>query len=398
MGILKSMAGLIRVELTSADLAASFGAISDAGIVLYDSKQLSDLTARVTVLRRDYTKLCRICEKRGDSLRISSRNGIYWTLKGLLRRPVLLMGLVFLLLAAFYLPSRVFFVQVEGNNTVAAKRILEAAEEAGIRFGALRREVRSEKVKNALLEAVPELQWAGVNTYGCVARISVRERSVSENQQEDNTVGSIVAVRDGIITSCTATKGNMLCSIGQAVTEGEVLISGYTDCGIYIRAAQAKGEIYAQTRHELGALMPGNLFERVKNTAEKKKVSLIIGKKRIFLWKDSGISDTICGRMYEEYYVTLPGGFCLPVALAVETISVWEYEAKEIPAETASRILSEFAEDYLKGQMVAGSILSSDTDLQLMRDCYELAGEYVCTEMIGRLQREEIGEYNGKSD
>ena len=92
----------------------------------------------------------------------------------MLFRPVLLAGLGILFLLAMYLPSRVLFIRVEGNMQIPDRQILAAAEECGIRFGASRREVRSEKVKNALLSSVPQLQWAGVNTAGCVATISVR--------------------------------------------------------------------------------------------------------------------------------------------------------------------------------------------------------------------------------
>lgn len=44
-------------------------------------------------------------------------------------------------------------------------------------------------MKNALLSAIPELQWAGVNTYGCRAVISVRERTLPERKPEPENRG-----------------------------------------------------------------------------------------------------------------------------------------------------------------------------------------------------------------
>lgn len=392
MHIFRSLAGLVRVELTSADLPGAFGALSDREIPLFDTEQRGDLSCTFFIYRRDFRQLKALCEKRGDRARILSRAGVYWTMKSLLKRPVLLTGMLLLLLTVLYLPSRVFFVQVEGNTSVPTRLILAAAEESGICFGASRREVRSERVKNALLEAVPELQWAGVNTYGCVAVISVRERSVSREPRQEAGFGNIVAVRDGVITSCTATKGNLICGVGQAVTVGEVLISGYTDCGICIQAVQAEGEVYAQTRRDLTAVMPSNLTRRVSQTGEKQKISLLIGKNRINLWKDSGIYDTSCGRMYSEYYITLPGGFQLPVALIVETYAVWECSEEELPRTDAEEILADYAQSYLQQQMVAGTIRSASNTVVLTGGCYGLRGEYVCVEMIGKMQREQIGE------
>ena len=43
--------------------------------------------------------------------------------------------------------------------------------------------IRSEKVKNSLLQRIPQLQWAGINTDGCVAVISVREKTAIKNSE-----------------------------------------------------------------------------------------------------------------------------------------------------------------------------------------------------------------------
>ena len=62
--------------------------------------------------------------------------------------------------------------------------------------------------------------------------------------------------RDGFIVSATVTRGNFLCRVGQSVKAGQVLISGYTDCGICIQATRAEGEIYAQTSRDFAAVTP----------------------------------------------------------------------------------------------------------------------------------------------
>lgn len=392
MDLWKSIAGMVEVELTSADPADAFRAVTECNISLFRVTHLSDLTVRFLIYRKDFRALAALCGKRGETLRLCRRRGVYWTVKNLLHRPVLLLGLALMLGLALYLPTRIFFIRVEGNSAVPSNRILEAAEESGIRFGASRREVRSEKVKNSLLSAVPELQWAGVNTAGCVATISVRERTEPEAKQEDSSVGSIVAVRDGVIESCTVTRGNALCSVGQVVREGQVLISGYTDCGICIQATRAEGEVYARTSRNLTAVTPSECAERTREGETVKKYSLILGKKRINLWKDSGIWDTSCGRIYKEYYVTLPGGFQLPAALVVEEFTAYETETAELSETEAGEALSEFAGACLSEQMIAGNILRRTEQTVCADGVYRLEGQYVCTEMIGRVQREQIGE------
>ena len=393
-----SLGGMVSVELVSADIPATLTVINRAGIPLYNSETKDEFTLHFSVDRRNFKKLRQILTRRGEKFKVYGKQGIYWRFKSLLRRPVLVFGLAALLTFACFVPSRIFFIRVEGNSILPTNLILEQAAQSGISFGASRREVRSEKMKNKLLEALPQLQWAGINTNGCVATITVRERQEITESPVKTGVSSIVAACDGVILSCTATKGNLVCKPGQAVKAGQTLISGYTDCGLSIRATQAEGEIYARTQRELSVTCLSTCQKKAVQTKIVKKYSLIVGKKRINLSKDSGILDTSCDKMYVEDFVTLPGGFQLPVSIVMET---WVYyECVDISREedVLTEQLNAFAQAHLKESMIAGEILSASVETQSLGDCYRLEGQYACREMIGRVQEEEIMTPYGKHD
>lgn len=399
MGVWKSVAGVMRLELTSASPADMLTAINRLGIMLFQVRHTGNLTVEVSLYRRDYEALIKLLERRGEHWKDIQKSGLYWTFRRMFRRSLLLSGMALLLFLVLFLPTRVYFIRVEGNQTVPTRLIIAKAEECGIWFGATRREVRSERMKNALLEAIPELQWAGVNTSGCVATISVREKSTAEqNTQTKKGVGSIVAIRDGIIRECTVLKGNPLCSVGQAVKAGQVLISGYTDLGLSIQATRAEGEIFAETLREIDAVTLSNPSQRGEVAKKERKYSLLIGKKLIKMFKDSGISDATCVKMYEKSYLTLPGGFQLPVALVCEE---WYYYSTETVQTTDSETFAwmhGFSTDYLGSHMIAGQILHSDVQTEVLDGICRLRGEYACLEMIGRIQSEEIIGKNGTND
>lgn len=392
MGIFRSLTGMVSLELTSADTAGSLAAITSLGIPVFSVQSVNELTVHFRIPRRCYRKIKTAAAKRGETLRIVGKYGMYWEMKQLLHRPVLLAGIACMLILLTFVPGRVFFVKVEGNESIPSLRIIAAAEDCGICFGASRREVRSEKIKNALLSCLPELQWAGVNTYGCTAVISVSERSITPDDGKNNAVSSIAASRDGIILSCTVTQGNGLCTVGQAVKEGQILISAYTDCGLCITATRAEGEVLALTRREITAITPSETQDRGCERGESVKFSLIIGKKRINFYKGSGISDATCGKMYSKYVLTLPGGFELPISLIKETTVTYDHAPAQVSAEAANVLLKEFSDRYLQQQMIAGSITNRIETVSSDGGVYCLTGEYACTEMIGRRQQEEIGE------
>lgn len=397
MDFWRSLVGMISIELTSADPVGRLRELSSGGLQVFGIQKTGELSVTFQVLRSQFHKLDRIAGKHGDIVRVISRSGSYWKLRKLLDRPVLLGGILIMLFLVWFLPSRVYFFQVEGNNRIPEKLILEAAEQSGIRFGASRSAVRSEKVKNTLLSVVPELQWAGVNTRGCLAIISVQERTEHEITQSIPQVSSIVADRDGVILSCTVTRGNGVCTEGQAVRKGELLISGLTDCGIFITATRAEGEVLAQTQRELTIITPEIEQLRGERLSVSKKYSLIFQKNRINLYNGSGISDSSCVKMYKEYYVTLPGGFRLPICLREETIVRFLYDDQEIAEEEIDGELRAFSERYLTGQMIAGRISDRLEEIELLDGIYCLKGTYRCTEMIGRDQPEQLGEFQSET-
>ena len=381
----------ICFRIECADPAACIKALSDAGIPIFSVQQISEWEIQLHVPGQWRTALENICEAKGYSLRIFYLPASVGA--SLLGRPVLFILAATLIGLTMLVNSRVLFVRTEGNQKVARRLILETVESAGVYFGASRREIRNEQVKNILLENIPQLQWACVNTSGCVATVTVLERSDESENAVTDGVGHIVASADGIITSVTATAGTAMCRVGQAVTEGQLLISGFTDCERVIRAEWAEGEVFAQTKHILEGIIPLEYTEKTEISAVRKKYSLILGKKRINFFQNSGISDAACDRMYAEYYLKLPGGFVLPAALAVETCMERNTVQRCLPSGEAQQLLQDYLREYLLSHTVAGQILFSETRCTNLDSALVLTADYVCNEMIGRRQKENGDRY-----
>lgn len=387
MGFWDLLSNQIQIELLSADLGGTLRQIHAAGIDVKEITIQDDIQNRFWVNIRDHKKLSRIVDKRGDTMKVIGKKGIAWNLYGMKGRPVLLIGMLSLLLFSLWLPGRVLFIQVEGNEVVATRQILEKAADCGITFGASGWEVRSEKMKNRLLEAMPQLSWAGINTKGCTAVISVREKIEENFDVKDDMISSIIASRDGVIRQMSVLRGNPVCSQGQRVKQGEVLISAYTDCGISVLATQAEGEVFAETNHEIAVVMPQKYYVRGVKRETHRKYALIIGKKRINFKNSSGILGVTCAKIYEEKYVTLPGGFVLPVGVAIET---WiEYDLQKDTNPNAEVLLQAFGRAYVLQQMVAGTIERASEEISSDEECFYLSGDYSCCEMIGVTRIEE---------
>lgn len=398
MGYGRVMSGTVAVKLVSADPAGTLFELNRAGIILVGLRYEDDLTVHFRVRSSEQKRVVQIIQKHGDRIDVLEDGSVLGAIKGLVKRPVLIFGAVLILMLTFYVPSKILFVTVDGNSGITSQQIITAAQKHGIYFGASRHRIRSEKVKNALLAEIPQLQWVGVNTKGCVAYISVRERVHSEAKTGAVGISSIVAQRDGVIRELTVLSGNPVCKVGQAVKAGQLLVSGYSDCGICIHGTTASADILADTQRNLSLVTPVKGHTRASSDAPERKYSLILGKKRINFYKYSGIYDTSCGKMYVEYYLSLPGGFRLPVGLAVETVTGGELVEYDADEEQTLALLKDYAGQYLSQQMIAGTVNGSSVCPEPADGVLRLKGTYLCSEMIGKTRNEETIDQYGETN
>ena len=363
--------GWKRLRLTSADCPARLREIADR-VPLEDITLSDGVTAEFRCLGSQ-VPLIRVRD--GEQLEAIGEGGLPKYLKNLWAWRRLVMFALLLGLLTVLLPTRVFFFRVEGNGELPERYILEQAAKCGVSFGAARRDLRSEQVKNQLLKAIPELRWAGVNTQGCTAVITVALRDPGENREED-LPGDIVAVADGVVTECYPRAGSCLAAPGQAVQKGTVLISGVTDLGRVTHLGRAEGEIYGLTRREIEIRLPGKTLLKQSTGQSIRKFSLLIGKKYVNFSNDSGIFMGSCVRMRTVNYLTLPGGFQLPAALVTDTYFLCE--TSDAPREDWGP-LEDAARRFVRERMTAGVILSE----RLHREGYALSAEFECRELLG---------------
>jgi len=381
----------IRIEITSADIGTVLRRLTDYGIMLHNIQKEGELKAVIFVGNKDYLYTLTVLDRLHAEYVVPDKKCSTASLKGIRARFVLLFSVALLILVSLYLPGRILFVTVIGNEQVPARRIAEAASKSGVCCGAVAADVRSEKVKNAILQELPQLQWVGVNTSGCVAEIYVEEKSSSaDTGNQKYSVSSLVAVCDGIVESCTVTRGTILCNVGKAVLEGEVLISGYTDCGIFLRATMADGEVYAQTIRPISAICPTTTTKKGIESGKELRYGLRFGKNLINFNNSSGICDGTCAKIYEEQYMVLPGGFVLPVSLTKETIVYYDSGVGLSENLNIESVLRQGSQAYIHSQMVAGEILNDSAIFTQSDGCAQLNGYYICSELISRQKTENI--------
>ena len=95
--------------------------------------------------------------------------------------------------------------------------------------------------------------------------------------------------------------------------------------------------------------------------------------------------------------MTLPGGFQLPVSIAIDELSQGQLIQYQIPEAAAGEVLFHCAADRISNQMTAGCIQSEAHTGFRGDDWLYLEGNFLCLEMIGVSRQESTGEYHDKT-
>lgn len=390
--------GSVRLEVTCVDPLLLVNQLMNKGFCLHDVVYIDMLIVQMVCIASEYPKICKYLKRHGCQYRVIEKQGWRYALQSTLRRWSLFVGVALVLFATVFLPTRILFIQVTGNDIISSDTILDAARSCGVCFFTSRKQVRSEKVKNALLNALPQLQWAGINTSGCVATIQVEEKKIVEGYSYQSTSENIVANQDGVIYRYTVKKGQLQCRVGQAVQKNQILVSGYRDNGLFVSHTNVDAEIFGVTKREICAVTLCNFAARVDNMGEIVRYSIRIGKKIINMSKGSGIYSGTCDKIYVEECVSLPGGFQLPVSIIREKIIPYEVQPLVDDGKESYSWLASCGRSYTLRQMIAGEILRQQESIEIDGDICRYRASYACVELIGKNKFEGIFKPYGENE
>ena len=88
----------------------------------------------------------------------------------------------------------------------------------------------------------------------------------------------------------------------------------------------------------------------------------------------------------------LPGNFRIPIGISIDSCIEYQLDQTVGCLESVQGTLADYGQRYLQEQMVAGTI---DDHVVFFNDSQNricMTGQYICTEMIGRVQQEQNGE------
>ncbi len=250
---------------------------------------------RLKLFIKDFKKMRKIRGKSKLRIRIHKKYGLIFIIKRYFKRIGIPVGVSLFFATLYLLSIFVWNVTVTGNNTVSTLQILNCCKELGVKNGVLLSKIDSQLYREKLLLKCEGLSWCSFNIEGSKVTVNVSEISEYSNNEAPS---NIVSDYDGIITDIYVESGVANVTKGQAVSRGDLLVSGISDIDSVNRFVKSRAKINAEIRESV--TLSGNFSEEIMCDDGEIKEKFVL---EIFGVKIPLFLGQVTGDFYEELTV-----------------------------------------------------------------------------------------------
>ena len=329
--------------------------------------------ARIKVRCDEYSVECSLGEVRGipAAARYKTRGG-------------LIIGGILAVLMLMYSGNFVWDIRVRPMDGIDALAIESALADCGFVRGTDLRSFVADETENLFLRTEPGVSWISINVKGTVAYVEATPKMTAEKDEGTKSPANVVADCDGVIVEMITYNGLRVVEIGDAVHEGELLISGaYGEKTPGLHLTRASGRIMAKTFRTVSVEIPLEYEEKVETGRTFQKKYLIFFGNSIKLFGNSGNLGSTCDTIIEDRVLGFAGA-ALPVVLRTETeteyTTVLRYRSEPEAKALAIAELEKRISDMLSGS----EILKRESTVTFDGRICRIECRMTCIEEIGR--------------
>jgi len=272
-------------------------------------------------------------------------------------------------------------IEINGNSRLTDSHILSVLNEEGLRCGIYLSDPDLDRYRDILETRLPGVGWAGVRRSGSRIVVDIHEIDPPPSTLKNNIPCNIIADHDAVIISVRLRNGRCLVNEGDAVSKGDILVSGIISTGDETyRIVHAHGDItgeYEETQR----------FVQYFESTEKNSYKKTSRKYLEFLWLkiplsayESDGTGTQCTQRKERVSVF---GREIPLGIIYEDYDCFRYDTVILSSEETEKKLSEQMESYERNFCADKEIVSRKISKKTTDKFMEYEVDYVLRGPVG---------------
>ncbi len=337
------------------------------------------LFARVTPHK--YFRLHRLAFACGGRVRVTKRRGLPFLLMPLKNRWGLFCGALFAVMLISFLSGFVWNITVIGESRLTDAQVVNYLAQNGFRVGTRWANADKENLEFKVLSDFDEVAWISINKLGCLAQIEISETE-DKPPIVSTDITNVKAKKDGVIVHITSLGGWQVAEDGEAVSKGDLLISGIYESEVdeQNHYAHAHGTVLAKTEHQIKINVSRRQLEKDYTYKNDYKSLYFFGLNLpLYAFRDKGDSEII-----EENTCLVLNGFRLPLGVVKQHCRY--YVAKEnLLTDDELETLAKSELERKKAQELADcEILNEAISIETGEDSCLITADYALLEDIAQ--------------
>ncbi len=285
----------------------------------------------------------------------------------------------------------VWKIDISGNVKLNSSQIAEMLEKQGFYEGTFLPDVNLKRIETAVMVENKDIAFISIYMKGTNAKVQVNERVLPGEREDLSIPKNLIASHPGQILKLEVVSGEIVVKRGQAVEEGQLLVSGVIDSNtVGFRVKSAAGKVLASTIHNVEFKIPLKQNEKHYTGREIKRKSIKILGKYINFFVNSGNLYEKYDTIYNEEAVTLFDVIELPVYFSCTTYSEYEEREVEIDVKRAREMAYDKYAEFISGRKSV-AIENENLEERVENGFFILSGSIECIEDIAQ---EKIFYYN----
>ena len=350
-----------------------------AGINLKNLCRRGDILLAETGIKT-YKRLHRFAFAHGGKVKIIKRKGLPFLLSPLNNRWGLFAGVVFFVFFISFMGGFVWNITVTGNNRVTEVKIVDYLAQNGFSVGTGWSSVDKEQLEISIMAHFEDVAWISINKLGSTASIEIDE-TVNKPEMTEKNVTNVRAAQDGVIVRMTVNSGWAEVREGDAVTAGDLLISGIRESEIDKKNhyAHAKGTVLAQVESTITLNISRRQTEKSYTYDKVYKTLYLFGLEiPLYLSKDGGTAD----ESIEKEYLVL-NDYRLPVGIITDKAKYYNSQTVLLSDSELETLARSELEKRKNGEIGEPEIVSENVSVQMNEDDCNITGQYSYIKDIG---------------
>lgn len=379
LSFLRFLIGFVEFSFTEGFTEGFLNECLEKGIVISDVKYIKNgITAQCPAFC--YARLRPLAKNSGGRLRVKKKKGIVFALLPLRNRWGLFSGALAAVFIICFLTGFVWNIEIKGNSVIPESEIIRLLEENGLEKGAYKRSIDKGRLESLIMAAFPDCSRAHINENGTTLTVEISEGVLQPEVFNEKLYSNLKASKDGVIVKAVVNRGWQAVRKGEAVTKGDILISGVYE------SEKKKMNLYAHASGEFIARVNEPLRLTVSRRQSRKEYTGEYGYKYLYFFGISVplfISSCASGDVFQEVSYVALNGKSLPLGIIRKTVKTYTVKTDVLSDKELERLADSELEKKLKADFAECEIVSKKLERELNSDGITVKGTVICLENIG---------------